>query len=101
MLKGYKNFSNKVLGKVKRAITRAQNKTLTERITEKLDEKMYSILDKVEDIAWRMRYTLCPDTDFLWRTRSKLRRMKERIEEQSSDEDLDLELFLELYGGEK
>ena len=88
--------------KVKRIITEfyygAQN---PKRILRTIDENLYRLLDKSEEITWRIRNAIIPEYDLLWQTRSKLKRMKERIEEQSSDEDLDLELFLLKYGGDE
>mgnify|MGYP007013804958 CR=1 FL=1 len=99
----YLNFSKKVRDKVKNKIKELQSRAQTQRIGEvlahKLDEKMYNLLDRIEGIAWKMRYTFCP-TDSLWRTRMKLKRI---LESSKSDSDEDLELLLlklEKYGGD-
>ena len=97
----YLNFSKKVRDKVKNKIKELQSRAQTQRIGEvlahKLDEKMYNLLDRIEGIAWKLRYTVVPDPDALWRTRMKLKRI---LESSKSDFDEDLELLL-LLGGEK
>ena len=96
MIKEYKNFTEKVRDKIKEFRYRAQTQRIGEVLAQKLDEKMYNLLDRIEGIAWKMRYTFCP-TDSLWRTRMKLKRI---LESSKSDSDEDLELLL-LLGGEK
>ena len=92
----YLNFSEKVKDKVKNKIKELQNRAQTissQRIAETIDEKLYSFLDGIEGLAWKIRNVT---ENSLWRTRRRLK----RIVENSQNESDDLDLLL-LLGGEK
>ena len=98
LLTTYKKLSKKALEKVKRILSRAQNPNILRTV----DEKLYSILDRTESIAWIIHDSLFGQLA-LPRTRMKIntirRKMQSRYQNQNL-EDEDLDLFLELYGGD-
>ena len=100
LLKEYLKFSEKVKDKVKNKLIGVRDLAQNpKRKLRTIDEKVYSFLNTVEGIAWKIRNTV--EHDALWRTKSKLERIRKRIEENSDDLDLELLLELEKYGGEK